>query len=75
MQYLVKALKVAADNSISIAEAGGIPMEDQEFIIDQSRLDTLLGNNVLKTKLIEIVSKIEKEETPVKKTRKKKTAE
>ena len=73
--YKVRATKEASDRGVVIPEAGGIPMEGDEFVVDEDRVKILSRHiNFENCQFIEVLGECEEphKEAPKKKTTKKK---
>lgn len=77
MKYKVEALEIYERENISDSELGRVPKTGEQWIIDEDRLETLLGNNSYKKPFVKMIEEVKetskpKEEKPVKKTTSKK---
>ena len=58
VKYLVRANKQWLIDSLADNQLGYIPHEGEEWIVDEERLDVLLGNNPFRNKYVDIVKEI-----------------
>ena len=84
MKYLVEALDAYEKGQVTDSGLGYIPKTGEQFIVDEDRLETLLGNNEHHTVFVKLIEKLEEivnrntkmekvvENKPIKKATKKK---
>lgn len=58
IRYKVEALKEYEEKKISDSELGRIPKAGEQWLVNEDRLDVLLGDNSYKTTFVRIIEKI-----------------
>ena len=61
MKYLVEALDAYEKDQVTDSGLGYIPKAGEQFIVDEDRLETLLGNNQHHTVFVKLIKKLEEE--------------